>query len=93
LIYQEEHGHVLWDEGSSEFREIFSLYETSLKEEQEIGRLIGEVNAFISIAELFYFAAQRLRPGTLDPFFQALKDAEIAFQKMQEGWKNLHGWE
>lgn len=93
LIYQEEHGHVLWDEESPEFQEILNLYKESLKEEQEKGRLIGESNTFMLIAELFYFAAQRLRPGAMEPFFQALKDAEIAFQRMREGWKNLHGWE
>lgn len=93
LVYQEEQGHVLWDEDGSEFQEILSLYQVSLKEEEKIGRLIGQSNTFMSIAELFYFAAQRLRPGALDPFFQALKDADIAFQKMREGWKNLHGWQ
>ena len=93
LIYQEEHGHVLWDEGSPEFQEILSLYKASLKDEQERGRLVGESDTLMLIAELFYFAAQRLRLGAFKPFFQALKDAEIAFQKMREGWKNLHGWE
>ena len=93
LVYQEEHCHVLCDEGSSEFQEILGLYKTSLKEEQERGRLIGLANTYMLIAELYYFAAQRLRPEALDPFFQALKDADITFQKMREGWKNLQGWE
>ena len=93
LVYQEKHGHVLWDEESPEFQEILGLCKVSLKEEQERGRLIGESNTLMLIAELFYFPAQRLRLGALDPFFKALKDADIAFQKMREGWKNLRGWE
>ena len=92
LIYREKHGHVLLDEESPEFQEISELYRISLKEEQQRGRLVGEANTWLLIAQHYFFAAQSFRPRALKPFDEALDNADIAYQKMREGWKNLRGW-
>ena len=92
LIYCQEYGHPLWDEEDPEFREIMELYKISLKDEQQRGRLAGEANTWLHIAEHYFFAAQRLRPGALDSFEDAIKNADTAYQKLREGWKNLRGW-
>ena len=92
VIYAEEHGNVLLDEESPEFREILELYRISLKDEQQKGNLRTEADIWMLIAEHCYFAAQRLRPGALAIFQDALQNAEITYQKIREGWKNLRGW-
>ena len=92
LIYIEERGDVLWDEGSPEFQEILELHRASLKEEQKRGNLHTEANIWMLIAEHCYFAAQRLRPVALELFQEALDNANVTYQKIREGWKNLRGW-
>ena len=91
--YQEEHGHPLIDEESPEFQEILRLFQISLKEFQESGLLVNEANTQMMIAELYYCPAQRLHPQAMDPFQGALRDAEITYQKIREGWKILRGWD
>ena len=92
VMYAEEGKNVLLNDESPEFQEILELYRISLKDEQQRGNLHTEADIWMLIAEHCYFAAQRLRPGALTLFEEALENANTTYQKIREGWKNLRGW-
>lgn len=91
-IYFDKHGHGFLNEEVPEFLEILSLYKTSLEEFRTKGELYSQACVLIFIAQLYFFAAQKLRPAALNAYLESLNSADILFQRIREGWKYLKGW-
>lgn len=92
-IYKKKHGHEIWDEESPKLLEILNLYNLSLIEVREGGRLVQEGNTLIKIATTYFPTARKLHAWALEPFFKNVEQARIVFEKALEGWKFLQGWD
>ncbi|KAL8826724.1 MAG: hypothetical protein Q9191_003620 [Dirinaria sp. TL-2023a] len=91
-IYLQEHGHHLVDTESAEFQEVLRIYKESLEENYGNGRSVRELQTYVNIAQLYFYAALKLDQRALDPFFQALLNALGALEKVRDGWRALQGW-
>lgn len=80
-------------EDHPKFREIADLYEITLNEVQVHEGLYSHALTSAAMASLYSFAACKLRPGAMEPFFRYCNIAEQSFQKSRESWKLLRGWE
>lgn len=93
MLYLQETGHEFQTEEDPQFLEILKLYETTLREVQESRPPYMEAVTRVFIGQLCYCPAMNFRPAAAQKFEEALKGAEIAFQKNRESWKFLKGWD
>ena len=91
-IYGRQNPEALANEDFPEFREVLEMYQVSLQESRDAGSLTNEAATLFFIAQHYYFAAWRLRPAAVKPFFEYLDAADTAYNKIRESWKVLKGW-
>lgn len=91
--YAEKHGHMFENEEIPEFGEILDHYNTALEYNRQRGHLHLQATVLICVAQLYFCAAQKLRPAALLAFRESLDSAENIYERMREGWKYLRGWD
>lgn len=91
--YLEKHNHMLLSEEIPEFGEILDEFKNALEYSCQRGELQRQAFFWTCIAQLYFHAAEKLRPAAVVALMDSLDSAERIYQRMREGWKYLRGWD
>lgn len=93
MMYIKSHGDILRDTHSVEIQEMIELYNQYLADNREkMDRLSRKIYINMDIANVYFWAAARQDPISLEGLLIAATRAVQAFEKIRAGLRALIGW-